>query len=36
MQLGIEHAEVAETLARAGITVVQNACAMVEHRRPRP
>ena len=36
MQLGIQHAEVAETLARAGITVVQNACAMVEHRRPRP
>ena len=35
MQLGIQHADVAETLARAGITVVQNACALVEHRRAR-
>ena len=36
MQLGIQDAAVAETLARAGIAVVQNACAMIEHRRARP
>jgi uncharacterized protein len=36
MQLGIQHAEVAETLARSGIVVVQNACALLEHRRARP
>ena len=33
MQLGIAHAEVAETLARAGIDVVQDRCLLVEHRR---
>ena len=33
MQQGIEHHEVAEALARAGTTVVQDRCAMVEHRR---
>lgn len=32
MQSGIYHDQVAETLARAGIKVVQNACLMVEHR----
>ena len=32
MQSGIANAEVAETLAKAGIKVVQNACLMVEHR----
>lgn len=32
MQQGIQNAEVAETLARAGIDVVQDRCAMVEHR----
>ncbi len=32
MQSGIFNAEVAETLARAGIKVVQNKCLMVEHR----
>lgn len=32
MQSGIYNAEVAETLAKAGIKVVQNACLMVEHR----
>lgn len=32
MQSGIYNAEVAETLARAGIKVVQNMCLMVEHR----
>ena len=32
MQQGIENAGVAETLARAGIDVVQDRCAMVEHR----
>jgi hypothetical protein len=32
MQSGIYNAEVAETLARAGIKVVQNLCLMVEHR----
>lgn len=32
MQSGIYHDEVAETLAKAGIKVVQNACLMVEHR----
>ena len=31
-QLGIQHDEVAEKLANAGIKVVQNACLMVEHR----
>jgi predicted CoA-binding protein len=33
LQLGIAHAEAAETLARAGIRVVQDRCLMVEHRR---
>jgi len=33
LQLGISHREVAETLARAGIQVVQDRCLMVEHRR---
>ena len=32
MQSGIYNNEVAETLAKAGIKVVQNACLMVEHR----
>lgn len=32
MQSGIRHDEVAETLARAGIRVVQDRCLMVEHR----
>lgn len=32
MQSGIQNREVAETLARAGIKVVQNLCLMVEHR----
>jgi predicted CoA-binding protein len=35
MQLGISHDEVAETLARAGINVVQDRCLMVDHRRLR-
>lgn len=35
MQLGISHDEVAETLARAGIKVVQDRCLMVDHRRLR-
>jgi predicted CoA-binding protein len=33
LQLGIVHAEAAETLARAGICVVQDRCLLVEHRR---
>ncbi len=33
MQLGIRHDEVAETLARAGIDVVQDRCLLVELRR---
>ena len=32
-QLGITHDEAAETLARAGIRVVQDRCLLVEHRR---
>lgn len=32
MQSGISNREVAETLAKAGIKVVQNLCLMVEHR----
>ena len=32
MQSGISHRETAETLARAGIKVVQSLCLMVEHR----
>ena len=32
MQSGIYNTEVAETLAKAGIKVVQNLCLMVEHR----
>lgn len=32
IQLGIRNDEVAETLAKAGIKVVQNSCLMVEHR----
>ena len=32
MQSGIYNHEVAETLAKEGIKVVQNACLMVEHR----
>ena len=35
MQLGISHDEAAETLARAGIKVVQDRCLMVDHRRLR-
>jgi predicted CoA-binding protein len=31
-QLGIRNDEVAETLAKAGIKVVQDRCLMVEHR----
>lgn len=34
-QLGIRNDEAAETLARAGIKVVQDLCLMVEHRRLR-
>lgn len=33
MQLGIENDAVAETLARAGIKVIQNRCLMVDHAR---
>lgn len=33
MQLGIRNDEVAQALAQAGITVVQDRCMMVEHRR---
>lgn len=33
MQLGIRHDPTAETLAKAGILVVQDRCLMVEHRR---
>jgi hypothetical protein len=33
LQLGITHAAAAETLARAGIRVVQDRCLLVEHRR---
>jgi len=33
MQSGISHAQVAETLARVGIKVVQDRCLMVDHRR---
>jgi len=33
LQLGISHPAAAETLARAGIQVVQDRCLMVEHRR---
>jgi uncharacterized protein len=32
MQSGISHPEVAESLAQAGILVVQDRCLMVEHR----
>lgn len=32
LQLGIRHDEVAKTLAKAGIKVVQDLCLMVEHR----
>lgn len=35
MQSGIRHAEAAQRLAEAGIQVVQNRCAMVEHRQLR-
>lgn len=35
MQSGIYNNEVAETLAKAGIKVVQNLCLMVEHRAAR-
>lgn len=35
MQLGIQDVELAETLAKAGIDVVQNRCAMIEHRNAR-
>ncbi len=35
MQQGIEDAVMAETLAKAGIDVAQNACAMVDHRNAR-
>jgi predicted CoA-binding protein len=30
MQLGIQHAEIAERLARSGIHVIQNRCLQVE------
>src|SRR5262245_20331557 len=33
LQLGIVHDEGAETLARAGIQIVQDRCLLVEHRR---
>lgn len=33
LQLGIQHEAFAESLARAGIKVVQDRCLMVEHRR---
>jgi len=33
IQLGINHDEVAQELARAGIKVVQDRCLMVDHRR---
>ena len=36
MQQGIHEAAVAESLARAGIDVVQDACAMIEHRNAQP
>lgn len=36
MQQGIHDAHMAETLAKAGIDVVQDRCAMVEHRHLRP
>ena len=32
MQLGIRHAEVAERLRRAGVLVVEDRCALIEHR----
>ncbi len=35
MQQGIHDADVAETLAKAGIDVVQDRCALVEHRHVR-
>ncbi|HUM17880.1 MAG TPA: CoA-binding protein [Candidatus Nitrosotalea sp.] len=35
LQLGIRHDQAAETLARAGIQVVQDRCLLVEHRRLR-
>lgn len=35
MQSGIRHEETARTLAEAGIQVVQDRCAMIEHRRLR-
>ena len=35
LQLGIRHDEAAETLAKAGILVVQDRCLLVEHRRLR-
>ena len=34
LQLGIRNDAVAETLAKAGIKVVQNRCIMVDHRHP--
>ncbi|MDX1615625.1 MAG: CoA-binding protein [Candidatus Promineifilaceae bacterium] len=33
MQLGIRHQQAAEKARQAGLTVVQDACMMVEHRR---
>jgi hypothetical protein len=33
LQLGITHEEAAETLARAGVRVIQDRCLLVEHRR---
>ena len=36
MQQGIHDTAVAETLARAGIDVVQDRCAMIEHRNAQP
>ena len=32
MQLGIQHGEAADLLRRAGVRVVEDRCAMVEHR----
>ena len=35
MQLGVENAQAAEKAHAAGLTVVENACLMVEHKRRR-
>jgi hypothetical protein len=36
MQLGVENAEAARKAREAGMTVVENLCIMVQHRRLRP